>query len=80
MKSGLELYHLYEDISESGDLAAKHPEKVAELLEYAEAARAELGDALTKRKGTGNREPGSLTAEEKAELEKVHWPEGRPGK
>lgn len=80
LKSGLELYHLYEDISESGDLAAKHPEKVAELLEYAEAARAELGDALTKREGTGNREPGRLTAEEMAELEKVHWPEGRPGK
>ena len=79
-QAGLELYHLYEDISESGDLAAKHPGKVAELLEEAEAARAELGDALTKRKGTGNREPGRLSDEEAAALEKLHWPAGRPGK
>jgi hypothetical protein len=46
-------------------------------MEHAEAARAELGDTLTKQKGAGNREPGRLTAEEAAALQKLHWPKGK---
>ncbi|MBP6785423.1 MAG: sulfatase [Verrucomicrobiales bacterium] len=80
LTSGLELYHLTDDRYESKDLAQEHPEKVAELLKVAAAARAELGDALTKEKGAGTREPGRLTAEESAALDKIHWPEGRKGK
>ncbi|NLT70558.1 MAG: sulfatase [Verrucomicrobiaceae bacterium] len=78
LDTGMALYHLDEDISEAGDLAATHPEKVAELLKEAEAARTELGDALTKREGTGRREPGRLSEEEGAALDKILWPAGRP--
>ena len=80
LKSGLELYHLTDDRVESKDVASAHPEKVAELLKEAAAARAELGDALTKEKGTGTRVPGRLTDAEAAALEKIHWPEGRKEK
>ncbi|MEQ1839144.1 MAG: sulfatase [Verrucomicrobiales bacterium] len=76
-KSGLELYYLPDDVSESKDLAAGNPEKVTELLKQAEAARVELGDNLTKRNGAGTREPGQLTDDEAAALEKIHWPNGR---
>ena len=44
---------------------ADHPEVVNRLLGYAEKARADMGDALTGRKGTGTREPGRLPAEKK---------------
>ena len=77
VKAGLELYHLNEDIYESSDLAASHSEKVKELMKYAEEARAELGDNLTKRTGSGTRKPGQLTDDEVTALEKIHWPEGR---
>lgn len=80
LETGLALYRLDDDISESGDLAEKYPEKVAELLQEAEAARTELGDALTKRQGTGNREPGRLSGEEGAALDKMLWPAGVPEK
>ncbi len=80
LDTGMALYRLDGDISESEDLAATHPEKVAELLEEAEAARAELGDALTERAGTGRREPGRLTEEEGTALDKILWPAGRPVK
>ncbi len=79
-ETDLELYNLYEDVSETTNLAEKNPEKVAELLAEAEVARAELGDALTKREGSGTREPGRLSQDEVAALEKVHWPDGRPKK
>jgi len=74
------LYDLAADPGETTDLAEKHPEKVAELMKHAEAARAELGDSLTKRQGSGNRPPGTLSEEESAALERVHWPEGRKKK
>lgn len=53
-----ELYDLDQDANETHDVAAVHPDIVQKLLERAEAARAELGDSLTKRVGTGVREPG----------------------
>ncbi|HEY5913753.1 MAG TPA: sulfatase [Verrucomicrobiae bacterium] len=55
-----ELYDLVKDISEQNDVAAKHPQMVRGLEAEAEAAREELGDALTKRKGKGVREPGRV--------------------
>lgn len=55
-----ELYDLSQDISEQKNVAAQHPDVVKELLSFAEEARNELGDALTKREGAGSREPGKV--------------------
>jgi arylsulfatase A len=55
-----ELYDLVHDIGESSDVSAQHPEIVKQLEAEAEKARADLGDALTKRPGPGRREPGRL--------------------
>ncbi len=57
---GLELYHLGTDASETRDVATKNPEVVSRMLLLAEEARTELGDARTKRIGSGVREPGRV--------------------
>lgn len=57
---GPELYDLPEDISESRDVSAFHPEEVQRLLALAEANRPVLGDALTKQKGSEVRLPGKV--------------------
>jgi arylsulfatase len=59
-KVGQELYDLAADVGESTDVSAKHPEVVKRLLADAEAARADLGDALTGRTGAGTRQPGRV--------------------
>lgn len=56
------LYDLRSDVGETTDVAAAQPEVVQRLEELAEQARADLGDALTKRRATGAREPGRFTA------------------
>jgi arylsulfatase A len=61
-----ELYDLKADVAESTDVAAQHPEVVSQLLALAEQARSELGDSLTKRTGSGQREPGKISPEKKA--------------
>jgi arylsulfatase A-like enzyme len=53
-----ELYDLANDIGETTDVSAKHPDIVKQLEAEAEKARADLGDALTKRPGSGHRETG----------------------
>jgi arylsulfatase len=53
-----ELYDLKNDIGETKNVAAQNPEIVQRLLAHVELARADLGDALTKREGSGVREPG----------------------
>ena len=55
-----ELYDLVHDLGETTDVAAQHPEIVKQLEAEAEKSRAELGDSLTKRTGTGLREPTRL--------------------
>jgi arylsulfatase A-like enzyme len=55
-----ELYDLVNDISETTDVSAQHPEILKQLEGEAEKARAGLGDALTKRPGLGRREPGRV--------------------
>ena len=55
-----ELYDLAADVGETTNVAAANPEVVKRLTGYAEQARADLGDAATKRTGTGLREPGRL--------------------
>jgi len=52
------LYDLENDIAESIDVSADHPEVVARLEEIAEEARAALGDGLTDRQGSEVRAPG----------------------
>jgi arylsulfatase len=55
-----ELYDLASDVGETTDVAADHPEVVERLLEFAARARADLGDSLTSRNGTGVRAAGLL--------------------
>ncbi|NOX98238.1 MAG: sulfatase [Verrucomicrobia bacterium] len=62
---GLELYDLSSDISEALNVADQHPDLVKKMQNFAEEARAELGDKLKKRKGSGVRAPGKLTVAEK---------------
>jgi arylsulfatase A-like enzyme len=62
LKIGRELYDLRTDIAEQHDVAARHPEIVAELEQEAEVARRELGDPLTGREGTGVRPAGGTVA------------------
>ena len=49
------LYDLVADVAESRDVASANPKVVAELRDYAEGVRADLGDRLTGRKASGAR-------------------------
>jgi len=57
-RTEVELYDLSGDISETKNVAAQHPGQVEKMLAFADKARAELGDSLTKREGAGARAPG----------------------
>jgi arylsulfatase len=46
-KIGLALFNLKDDVGESKDVAAQHPEIVEQLQKVVELARADLGDTLT---------------------------------
>lgn len=56
----LELYDLEVDIGEEHDLAADHPEVVAELQAHLDRARADLGDAITGTVGADIRPKGEV--------------------
>lgn len=51
LKTGLELYNLRDDQSESNNVAAQNPAVVLRLMQIVEDAREDLGDSLTKREG-----------------------------
>jgi arylsulfatase len=57
-KSPVALYDLSVDAGEKVNVAEKNPDAVKELMRHVEAARAELGDALTGAKGKGVRASG----------------------
>ena len=57
---GLELYDLENDISETTNVFDQHPEVVSKLMNLAEKARSDMGDALQEREGSGNRKVGMI--------------------
>jgi arylsulfatase A-like enzyme len=73
-----ELYDLDSDIGESKDVCAGHPEIVKQLEAEAEKARADLGDDLTKRRGTGHREPGQAAVSAFGVVVSDHSKVGQP--
>lgn len=54
------LFNLNDDVGETRDVAAEHPDVVARLTKLAENARADLGDTLTGRKGPNVRAAAKL--------------------
>ncbi|MGC3967423.1 MAG: sulfatase [Pirellulales bacterium] len=54
------LFNLKDDIGETREVSAEHPEIVARIEKLAENARADLGDELTGRKGPGVRPVGRV--------------------
>ena len=60
VKIDLSLFDLNSDISETTNVADKHPEVVKRLQALAEQAREDLGDSNTGREGKNVRQPGRL--------------------
>jgi arylsulfatase A-like enzyme len=58
-----ELYNVEKDMGETTNVAAEEAAELSRLLAIADAARAELGDSLTKQTGRAVRPPGSEPAE-----------------
>lgn len=59
----LSLFDLTADVGETTNVAAKHPEVVAELMQFVEQARDDLGDSAAMRIGKNVREPGRVAPE-----------------
>jgi arylsulfatase A-like enzyme len=66
-KIGAELFDLKNDVGETTDVAAEHPDVVARLTAAAERARADLGDKLTGREGKNIRPAGQAGPDERSE-------------
>ncbi|MEZ6149911.1 MAG: sulfatase [Pirellulaceae bacterium] len=60
LECGLELYNLDEDVGETRNVAAEHPEVVARLQKLADSMRGELGDSLNQIIGSEVRPAGKL--------------------
>jgi arylsulfatase A len=56
----LSLFDLDQDAGETTNLATQQPDVVKQLLDYAERARDDLGDSLTKRTGRNVRPAGTM--------------------
>ena len=53
-------YNLADDVGESRNVTAEHPDVVERLMLIVEQARADLGDSLTNRPGANRRPAGRL--------------------
>ena len=73
-KIELALFNLQEDPSEMTNVAAQHPDVVAQIQQLADRMRSDLGDAATKTKGSGRRSAGRL---EEGDA-RFHWRPGQP--
>jgi arylsulfatase A-like enzyme len=60
LKCGMELYHLVNDVGETKNVAADHADVITRLQQLADTMRDDLGDALTNRRGSGERPAGQL--------------------
>lgn len=56
-----EMYDLRRDPGERYDVISQYPETAAKLMKIADRKRAELGDNLTRMKGSERRDPGYIT-------------------
>ena len=56
-----ELYDLRRDPGERYNVITQHPERVMKLMEIANQYREDLGDNLTRKKGSGRREPAHIS-------------------
>jgi arylsulfatase len=56
----MELYHLPSDPSETTNVIADHQGILEKMLQLAESARVDMGDALQHREGKNNRTPGKV--------------------
>ncbi|MBW3468234.1 sulfatase family protein [Arthrospiribacter ruber] len=55
-----ELYHIAKDQSESTNVIEDYPDIYQKMLDLAEHARKDLGDALTEKEGVNLRKPGTI--------------------
>lgn len=63
-----ELYDLRRDPGERYNVLHQYPERAAKLMKIADEKRKELGDNLTRAKGTEVREPGLVAGKERKDL------------
>jgi arylsulfatase A-like enzyme len=68
---GLELFNLEQDIAESKNVAAQHPDIVKRLEALAEQCREDLGDSRLKRIGRNARPPGRLETAAKSTMNPI---------
>lgn len=61
-ETGMALFNLDTDVGETKNVAADHPQIVADLERLAEQARDDLGDSHQQRPGKNRRPPGRLAA------------------
>lgn len=63
-----ELYDLRRDPGERYNVIDQYPEAAARLMRWADEVRADLGDDLTRKKGTGRRAPGLVEGKQRHDL------------
>ena len=63
-----EMYDLRRDPGERYNVITQYPEEAAKLMKIADQKRHELGDDLTRMKGTERREPGLVQGKKRHDL------------